>query len=259
MNYETDFIVERKDKVLLIKGTIKGEPIEKELEQSLSTDLDPNFFQRLSIYRIGESWRRSPIGAGPSPKEARPRRFAKPISERELAKSQLERTLRTGNHTVREHLQQLEKRTRTSGQGPSLSEVLMVDTPTGEAASKSTSNKSLMQPTPFAVLLHPFGPTLKEWEKGVKADCGPNWTREQMEVALNHGPHPSAMSPEALKVFKEDIQYQVDAGFCHIEDAEEFMKDPPPTTKFSPVAAIPQSNRRMSIILNLSFPVRRKG
>ena len=36
------------------------------------------------------------------------------------------------------------------------------------------------------------------------------------------------------------------------------MKNPPANLKFSPVAVVPQANRRGRIILNLSFPIRSK-
>jgi hypothetical protein len=50
----------------------------------------------------------------------------------------------------------------------------MTGNPTGRVASKS--NRLLMQPTQIAVLLHPLGPNLKEWETGVDVDCGVDWS-----------------------------------------------------------------------------------
>jgi hypothetical protein len=44
-------------------------------------------------------------------------------------------------------------------------------------------------------------------------------------------------------VFKEDLAYQVAAGFCELVPAVELLKNPPKNLKISPVAAIPQSNR----------------
>lgn len=35
--------------------------------------------------------------------------------------------------------------------------------------------------------VHPFAPTLLEWEKGIKVDCGEDWTWEVIEEAVLHG------------------------------------------------------------------------
>ena len=161
-----------------------------------------------------------------------------------------------GSATVEHHLGQLEAKRRKTKKNPSMQEVLMTETPTGRAASKP--NRSLMQPSPIAVLSHPFGPELKQWEKGVAVDCGVDWSREMIEVALQRGPHPSAKTPDAIQLFKEDIAYQVNGGFCDVILASELMKNPPANLKVSPVAAVPQANRRPRIILDLSFPVRRQ-
>jgi hypothetical protein len=80
--------------------------------------------------------------------------------------------------------------------------------------------KSLMQPQPLAEV-HPFTPTLTEWQHGINVDCGPNWSWEVIEAAVARGPHPTESTPEALQVFKEDIEYQVHAGFSKVISWEE--------------------------------------
>jgi hypothetical protein len=114
-----------------------------------------------------------------------------------------------------------------------------------------------MQPSAFAVLAHPFGATLKDWERGVPVDCGPDWSLEAIYEAVAHGPHPTATTPDAIALFQEDIAYQVQAGFAEIMFWEDLQMDLPKNLKISPAAAVPQANRRARIILDLSFPVRR--
>jgi hypothetical protein len=58
-----------------------------------------------------------------------------------------------------------------------------------------------------------------------------------------------------LQVFKEDINYQVRAGFCKVISWEDLTKLRPKNLKISPVACIPQTGWRGRIILHLSFPV----
>ena len=116
---------------------------------------------------------------------------------------------------------------------------------------------SLMQPQDVA-RAHAFGPTLEEYSvKGVPVDCGENWSRETIEAAIERGPHQSALTPEALELFQEDVvNYQVKAGFCKIVKWDDIKDDLPPQLKISPVAAVPQVGRRPRIILDLSFGVR---
>jgi len=69
-----------------------------------------------------------------------------------------------------------------------------------------------------------------------------------IEAAIARGPHPTAATLDPIALFKEDIAYQVKAGFC-----KERLR--PHNLKILPVAVVPQSGRRGWIILDLSFPV----
>jgi hypothetical protein len=116
---------------------------------------------------------------------------------------------------------------------------------------KSTS---LMQPQPLAEV-HPFAPTLKEWQHGVEVDCSPNWAWDVIEATVAKGPHPTATTPEAIALFKEDIAYQVKVGFSRVVLWEDLQWLHPANLKILPVAVVPQMGRRGCIILDLSFPV----
>eukprot|EP00978_Attheya_sp_CCMP212_P032716 scaffold128989_cov79-Attheya_sp.AAC.1 len=107
-------------------------------------------------------------------------------------------------------------------------------------------NRSLIQPAAW-------------WEKGVPVDCGDDWTRETLELAIAKGPHASVMTPEARKLVLEDVVYQVDAGFSRIITWDSIKNNPPSRLKISPLAVVPQVNRRGRVILDLSFPVHRAG
>jgi hypothetical protein len=111
-----------------------------------------------------------------------------------------------------------------------------------------------MQPQPLADV-HPFAPTLHEWQQGIKVNCGPEWDPATIKAAVERGPHPSAMTPEAIALFREDIGYQEKAGFCKVFTWDELQTLKPTTLKISPVAVVPQAGRRGRIILDLSFPV----
>jgi hypothetical protein len=112
----------------------------------------------------------------------------------------------------------------------------------------------LMQPQPLSAV-HPFTPTLNKWRHGIEVDCGPDWSWDVVEAAIARGPHPTAATPDSISLFKEDIAYQVKAGFCKVMLWEDLQRLRPHNLKISPVAVVPQSGRRGRIILDLSFPV----
>jgi hypothetical protein len=113
--------------------------------------------------------------------------------------------------------------------------------PTTQAQGEQVS---LMQPQ-ANISQRPFYPTLQQWSSvGCPVDCGPDWKWETIEEAVRRGPHKSAMDPESLLTAQEDIAYQVQAGFCQIYPWEELQRLRPAQLKISPMAVIPQKNRR---------------
>jgi hypothetical protein len=73
---------------------------------------------------------------------------------------------------------------------------------------------------------------------------------------VRRGPHKSAATKDAVKLFEEDVTYQVEAGFSRIVNWDDIKDNPPAQLKVSPAAVVPQAKRRDRIILDLSFPVR---
>lgn len=123
-----------------------------------------------------------------------------------------------------------------------------------QAQGKAT-RRSLMQPQPLGAL-HPFHETLCQWgSQGVPIDCGPDWTWDAIEAAVARGPHRSALDPENIALVHEDIQYQVDAGFSRMMLWDNVKHHRLRQLKISPMAVVPQKDRRGRIILDLSFPV----
>ncbi len=111
-----------------------------------------------------------------------------------------------------------------------------------------------MQPQQLADV-HPFTLTMKQWRHGIKVDCGPDWSWDVIEAAIEWGPHPMACTSDAHDLFKEDIAYQVTAGFSKVMLLEDLRRLRPQNLKVSPVALIPQVGQCGQIICDLSFPV----
>jgi hypothetical protein len=129
-------------------------------------------------------------------------------------------------------------------------------TPAGAGIPKGKPT-SLMRPQPLSEV-HPFAPTLHKWRHGIEVDCRLDWSWENVEAAVARGPHPTASTPEAISLFKEDIAYQVKAGFCNVMLWEDIRKLCLCNIKILPVAVVPQVGRCGCIILDLSFPVYQK-
>lgn len=106
---------------------------------------------------------------------------------------------------------------------------------------------------------HPAGPLLQEWvEYGCPTHTGTNWTREQMQAAIERGPHKSAREPEAIQHFQDEIEEKVKVGQAKVILWDDIKDNPPPQLKISPVAAIPHKSKAYRSILDLSFRLRLK-
>ena len=112
----------------------------------------------------------------------------------------------------------------------------------------------LMQPL-HLVHTHSFYDTLREWESGVPVDCGPDWSREAIDLAIQKGPHRSALDSATMQTVHEDVNYQVEAGFSSIVLWDDIKDALPKRLKISPLAVVPQKDRRGRLILDLSFAV----
>jgi hypothetical protein len=116
--------------------------------------------------------------------------------------------------------------------------------------------KQLMVPS-ACVNFHPFVETLREWEKVVPVDCGKLWEWATIEAPVEKGAHKSVMMPESLNLIAKDVAYQVKAGYVQVIAREDLHRLRPPNLKVSPLAVVPQQNRRGCMILDLSFAVQR--
>jgi hypothetical protein len=126
----------------------------------------------------------------------------------------------------------------------------------GPSGEEATEQIKLMRPLAW-VSVHPFAATLHEWEDGVPVNCGTDWSTEAIELAIEKGAHRSALNSESIALVTSDIDYQVKAGFARIVLWDDVKSSPPAKLKVSPLAVVPQRNRRGRMILDLSFPVHR--
>ena len=86
--------------------------------------------------------------------------------------------------------------------------------------------KRLLHLSPLAMMSHPFEAQLASWTAGVAVDCGAEWTREAVDLAVARGPHPTAVAPDAAALVHEDIEHQVKAGFTETVFWDETTSEP---------------------------------
>ena len=73
-----------------------------------------------------------------------------------------------------------------------------------------------MQPRGRA-LLHEAGPLLRQYATTrYPAECGREWTLEELDAAVKKEPHKLALHPEAATQFFQEAAKKEQQGFCQI-------------------------------------------
>ena len=107
---------------------------------------------------------------------------------------------------------------------------------------------------------HPAAADLKKWAtEGCPVDTGPQWTREQINAALERGPHLSDLKPEAMEAFQEEVASKLEQKQVRILQWDDIKQGPPKEMKLSPMAQIPHKSRAYRTLLDLSYAVMREG
>ena len=120
------------------------------------------------------------------------------------------------------------------------------DLPIQQAIGKKIG---LMWPRGIANL-HMAAPLLHQYStSGCPVNCGPDWTKQQIEAAINRGPHISACIPAARQYLIKQANEQVDNGFAKIIKYSTIRNNIPKSMKISPVAMIPHKTRDYRSIL----------
>jgi hypothetical protein len=109
-------------------------------------------------------------------------------------------------------------------------------------------------------LYHPAAAKLLQYATGgCPANTGKPWSREEMQAAIDRGPHISAMDPDAMKQLATEVNEKVKKGQAKLVLWDDIKNDPPPELKISPIAMIPHKSRQFRAILDLSFRLKLKN
>ena len=108
-------------------------------------------------------------------------------------------------------------------------------------------------------LCHPAADLLREWATyGCPTNTGTPWTAEQMQAAVDRGPHRLALSDKAIAHFKAEVNEKVKSGQAKLVSWDSIKDNPPVELKISPIAVIPHKSKQFRSILDLSFNLRLK-
>jgi hypothetical protein len=104
---------------------------------------------------------------------------------------------------------------------------------------------------------HPAAAILMDWAQfGCPTKTGKPWIRADIDEAIERGPHQSALSPEAIQHFAEEIKEKIRTNQARVIEWDTIKDNPPPELKISPIAAILHKLKAFLSILDLSFCLR---
>ena len=106
-------------------------------------------------------------------------------------------------------------------------------------------------------LSHPAAPTLVEYATtGCPVRTGRQWTREEVEAAVERGAHQSVKSDECMAQLRDEAEEKERRGQARILLWDDIKKNLPPHLKVSPIAMVSHKSRKWRAILDLSFRLR---
>ncbi len=106
-------------------------------------------------------------------------------------------------------------------------------------------------------LKHEVTDLLSDWEQfGCPTQMGCNWTLEEIQAAIDCGPHKSALEPDAIAHFEEEVRDKVTKGQACVVLWDNIKHNHPHQLKVLPVVAIPHKSRAYRSILDLLFSLR---
>ena len=96
--------------------------------------------------------------------------------------------------------------------------------PDGLQIKEKLGKQGLMWPRTHS-LHHAAAPLLQGYAtNGCPVNCGNPWTQEQIEAALQKGPHSSALTQEARKSLRAETLDKVEQGFVHVLKYRDIKK-----------------------------------
>ena len=125
----------------------------------------------------------------------------------------------------------------------------------GKEGTKRLQVRGLVFPR-WRAAEHPAAALLKQYAtNGCPVDVGRAWTLEELDAAVEQGPHASALEPDAIDQIQKEAREKESQGFAKVHKWEDLRANlaKHPQLKISPLAMIPHKSRRYRAILDLLF------
>jgi hypothetical protein len=98
-------------------------------------------------------------------------------------------------------------------------------------------------------LLHPAADLLKEWATyGCPTNMGKPWMPDQMQAAVDRGPHQSALTNDTIAHFRNEVDEKVKSGQAKLVAWDSVKDNLLAELKISPIAAIPHKSKQFHSI-----------
>jgi hypothetical protein len=95
---------------------------------------------------------------------------------------------------------------------------------------------------------------LMDWAQfGCPTKTGKAWPRADIEEAIKWGPHQSALSPDSIQHFVEEIKEKNRMNQARVIKWDAIKDNPPTELKISPLVAISHRSKTFWSILDLSI------
>ncbi len=95
---------------------------------------------------------------------------------------------------------------------------------------------------------------LKEWATyGCPTNTGKPWMQNQMQAAVERGPHRSALTDDTIAHFRNEVDKKVKSRQAKLVAWDSIKDNPLAELKISPIAAISHKSKQFWSILDLSF------
>ena len=96
-------------------------------------------------------------------------------------------------------------------------------------------------------------------QDGFPVNCGGDWSRENIELMLERGPHRSANRKKAVRQLCQETEDKVKHKYAILVKWGDIKNEIPKKLKISTVAMIPHKSKSLRLILDLSFKLFHKG
>ena len=91
---------------------------------------------------------------------------------------------------------------------------------------------------------------------GCPTKTGKIWMMEDLEEAIDMGPHASALDPEVTEQLQVEVAEKEVLGQAKVVLWEDTKNDPQKALKISRIAMIPHKSRKFRAILDLSYTIK---